>query len=239
MNNNITIAQEYVFSPQDYRGMKFNVMNPDRKTPLLEQFPELGRFRSFQDIARRYTNDHDKIVRYICLCYDRFSPAFSQIGDIFKRKSWCGMAAGFDYNDDTGVFSDKYYKVMNCQVEAVNMAVIDFSSLFNSPAYSMLITAYEAFYSKTRIMNKVVDLDGKDIIAGEKTRGELYNQLKGMASDISAHADKYLADNNVFLREDLYRVVQEEVRNRLNLTPEHRAQWRKEQATTNTKATKK
>lgn len=238
MNNHITIAQEYVFSPQDYRGMKFNVMGADRKTPLLQQFPDLARFRSFLDVQAEFPLICDHVVRYICLCYDRFSPAFSQIGDIFKRKSWCGMASGFTYNADTGVFDKEFYDIMNGQHECVNMAVIDFSSLFNSPAYSMLVTAYEAFYSKTRIMNKVVSLEGKDVISGEKTRGELYNQLKVMAADISAHADKYLADNNIFLREDLYRVVQEEVRNRLNLTPESRATWRKQQAT-NTATQKK
>jgi hypothetical protein len=71
MSSTLTIAQEYVFSPQDYKFMRFNVMNPDRKTPLLEQFHDLARFQSFLDLNKQFGEETNKIIRYICLCYDK------------------------------------------------------------------------------------------------------------------------------------------------------------------------
>lgn len=229
MITNITIAQEYVFGPSDYRGMRFNVMAVKDK-PLLDQFPELRRFNSFVTLEKDFKEDHDRIIRYICLCYDRFSPAYTQINDIFKRKAWCGMAAGFIYNADSSVFQHPYYNYMDCKVQDVNMAIIDFVSLFNSPEYMLITTAYESFYAKTRVLNQQVTMEGKDVLAGEKIRGELYNQLRSISNDIRALTESYLSDMNPYLRDDLYRVVQEDVRKRLMLTPELRAQWRSEQA---------
>ncbi len=226
MIKSITIAEEYVFGPADYKAMRFNPMH-NKAEPLLDQFPELRRFASFQDIEKEFEDDSDRIVRYICLCYDRRSPAYVQIPDIFKRKSWCAMASGFLYNQESTLFEQPYYNIMDCKVESVNLAVIDFSSLFNSPEYMLIVTAYESFYAKNRVLQSQVSMEGKDILAGEKIRGELYTQLRNINNDIRALTDIYLSDRNPYLREDLYRVVQEDVRKRLMLTPELRAQWRK------------
>jgi len=229
MITNTTIAQEYVFNPSDYRGMKFNVMAVKDK-PLLDQFPELKRFASFTTLKKDFADDHDRIIRYICLCYDRFSPAYTQIPDIFKRKAWCGMASGFLYNADSSVFENPYDSYSYCKIQEINMAIIDFVSLFNSPEYMLITTAYESFYAKTRVLNQQVTMEGKDVLAGEKIRGELYTQLRNINNDIRALTEAYLSDMNPYLRDDLYRVVQEDVRKRLMLTPELRAEWRTNKA---------
>ena len=137
------------------------------------------------------------------------------------------MESGFLYNQESTLFEQPYYNIMDCKVESVNLAVIDFSSLFNSPEYMLIVTAYESFYAKNRVLQSQVSMEGKDILAGEKIRGELYTQLRNINNDIRALTDIYLSDRNPYLREDLYRVVQEDVRKRLMLTPELRAQYRK------------
>ena len=224
----LTVIDQYPFGPQDYRHMKFNVMTADPKKSYIEQFPELGRFKSFLDVEKLYKTKTNSIIKYICLCYDRMSPAQTQIADIFKRKSWCGAVAGFTYNAETTIFDPDDYKILNGEINEVNYAIIDFASLFNSPEYLMLVTAWESFYSKQRKINQFVSMEGKDVLAGEKIRGDLYKQLKDMAADINSLSISYLKDNNLYLQQDLYRLVLEEVRKRLLLTPELRAKARKE-----------
>ena len=221
--SSLTIAQEYVFTAGDYKSMRFNPMAADKKKPLLEQFPQLERFGSFQKLRGIYGKEVDSIVKYLLLCYDPMSPAFTQINDIFKRKSWCGLAADFAYNKSTNVFSEKYYKIMNCQQEAVNFAIIDLCSVFNRPDYMLLIVSYESFYRKQRIMSEDVIDEKKDVLTLEKTRGELYKQLMVLNNDLANLEEKFLNDRSPYLREDLYRIVNEEVYKKLGLTPERRA----------------
>lgn len=228
MTTQLTIAQEYVFSPQDYKFMRFNVMNPDRKTPLLEQFPELARFKSFLDLASEFKEDTDRIIRYLCLCYDRQSPAMTQIADITKRKNWSGMAAGFTYDEDTGIFDRKYYDILNGKYYIVNTCIINLLSMENNPDWTLLVMTYESFYRKSIQMGATSD---EDPLKAEKTRGELYKQLLDQSKTMKELSASFLHDINPFLREDMYRVINEEVRSRLNLTPEHRAKWRKSQNT--------
>lgn len=231
MSSTLTIAQEYVFSPQDYKFMRFNVMNPDRKTPLLEQFHDLARFQSFLDLNKQFGEETNKIIRYICLCYDKQSPAMNQISDITKRKNWSGMAAGFSFDDDTGVFKKFYYNILNGGSEIVNTCIINLLSLENNPDWSLLQMTYESFYRKSIQMGLVSE---EDPLKAEKLRGDLYKQLLDQSKIMKELAASYLNDINPFLREDMYRVINEDVRNRLNLTPERRAKWLKNQSTPTT-----
>lgn len=235
MSTTLTIAQEYVFSSQDYKFMRFNVMGADRETSLLEQFPDMARFQSFLDLKKYYPSDYNKIIRYICLCYDKQSPAMAQISDITKRKSWSGMAAGFPFDEDTGVFEKMYYDILNGKVEIVNTCIINLLSLENNPDWSLLQMTYESFYRKAIQMGATSE---EDPLKAEKTRGELYKQLLDQSKTMKELASSFLNDINPFLREDMYRVINEEVRNRLHLTPERRDQWRKKQNTA-TPTTKK
>jgi hypothetical protein len=152
----------------------------------------------------------------------------TQIPDITKRKNWSGMAAGFTYNEDTGVFDELYYNILNGKSLIVNTCIINLLSLENNPDWSLLVMTYESFYRKSIQMGATSD---EDPLKAEKTRGELYKQLLDQSKTMKELAASYLNDINPFLREDMYRVINEEVRNRLNLTPEHRAKWRKSQNT--------
>ena len=219
----LTLAQEYVFVAGDYKAMRWNPMATDKNKGLLEQFGELSRFKSFQRIEQIYKEDTDKVVKYLLLCYDAMSPACTQIADIFKRKSWCGLIAGFPYDKSTNVFTEKFYKVMNGEVQEVNYAIIDFCSMFRSHDYMLYVTLSEAFYRKIRTMSEQVEDDKKDILTLEKTRGELYKQLRDMQKDLTSLSEQFLNDKSPYLKEDLYRISNEEVHKKLGLTPERRA----------------
>jgi hypothetical protein len=223
MSGGLTIAQEYVFNAGDYKFMRFNPMSAKKGESLLKQFIELGRFASFQGVEKEFGKEADNVIKYILLCYDRMSPAYTQIPDVFKRKSWCALACDFDYDKNTNVFKKKYYQIMNGENERVNYAIIDLCSLFNSTAYMLLVSGYEAFYRKQRTMFEVVNDDKKDPLSLEKIRGELYKQLQGMQKDLQNLEQQYLTERNTYLVEDLYKIANEEIRKRLHLTPERRA----------------
>jgi hypothetical protein len=76
-------------------------------------------------------------------------------------------------------------------------------------------------------MSEVVNDDKKDPLSLEKIRGELYKQLQGMQKDLMNLEEQYLTERNTFLVGDLYKIANEDIRKRLNLTPERRAASKK------------
>jgi hypothetical protein len=223
MSSNLSIHQEYQFNANDYKLMRFNPMGTDKTKTMLDNFPSLARFLSFGKLNGTYGKDADKVVKYILLCYDPNSPAVTQIPDIFRRKSWCGYAAGFDTDKETTVFTERYYKAINCEIQEVNLAILDFCSLFGSLTYTSLVAGSEAIFRKQRTMSEIVDDDKKTVLDLEKTRGELWKQIQAMQKDLQALELQYLTERNTYLVADLYRLVNEEVYKRLSLTPERRA----------------
>ena len=78
MSGGLTIAQEYVFNAGDYKFMRFNPMAVRKGEDLIDEFKELSRFQSFQNLQKKYNKDTNSIIKYILLCYDRMSPAYTQ-----------------------------------------------------------------------------------------------------------------------------------------------------------------
>jgi len=219
----LTVHQEYQFNASDYKFMRFNPMGMDKTKPIVDNFPDLKRFKSIMNINSVYGKESEKVIKYLLLCYDPNSPAVTQIPDIYKRKAWCGYAANFETDKETTVFTEKWYRIMNCQVESVNKAIIDFCSLFGSVTYMSLVTGYEALYRKQRTMSEEVSDDRKTVLESEKTRGELWKQIQALNKDLQALELQYLTERNTYLVADLYRLINEEVYKRLSLTPERRA----------------
>lgn len=218
----ITILQDYPFGVNDYKSMKYNPMEVKKGTPLLEAFPEIGRFKSFIKLTKNTKLDVNKIVKYITLTYDPKSPAVQNIKDQFKRKNWCALAAGFEYNKEFK-FSQEDVDILNCQNDSINDAILDFLTLFDNPDYMLLVLGYEGYYRKLRQYNNEVSDDKKNELELEKTRGELWKQLQIMAPQLKDLSNSILNDYNPFLREHLYRAVNKTVQEKLNLTPEDRA----------------
>lgn len=219
----LTVHQEYQFNASDYKFMRFNPMGMDKTKPIVDNFSDLKRFKSIMNINSVYGKESEKVIKYLLLCYDPNSPAVTQIPDIYKRKAWCGYAANFETDKETTVFTEKWYRIMNCQVESVNKAIIDFCSLFGSVTYMSLVTGYEALYRKQRTMSEEVSDDRKTVLESEKTRGELWKQIQALNKDLQALELQYLTERNTYLVADLYRLINEEVYKRLSLTPERRA----------------
>lgn len=218
------VDQEYQFNAGDYNLMRFNPTILAKGEKPLEKFPILARFVSFTRIQEEFPYDANKIIKYILYCYDPNSPAVIQIPDIFKRKSWCGHAAGFSIDPETTVFKVKYYDILNCEIETINYAIIDFCSLFGSVTYMSLVTGYESLYRKQRTMSQDIDDSVKKTVLDlEKVRGELWKQIQTLQKDIQELEYQYLNDRNTYLVKNLYRLVNEDVYKRLQLTPESRA----------------
>jgi hypothetical protein len=201
--------------------MKFNPMEIDKKSEVLTSIPELNRFTSFQKLTKS-SLDINRLIRYILLAYDPKSPAVQTIKDQFKRKTWCALAAGFEYGEDFN-FSLDYNAVLNCQNDEVNDAILDYLTLFDNPDYMLLVLGYEGYYRKLRQYNNTVYDDKKNDLEIEKTRGELWKQLQAMSPQLRDMANSILNDYNPYLRERLYRAVNKTVHEKLNLTPEARA----------------
>lgn len=219
-----SIAEEYQFEPDDFKAMKFNVMEVPKGESLILRFPSLLSFSSFSGIRKAGIQlDNDKIIRYIMLCYDEESPARKLIPDEFKRKSWCGVMADFPNDPITGAFDRVYYDAMNCRIQTVNKMILDFS-LLSGPGYALLVTGYEAYYNKLKLISdppvKGVD---EDPLKQEETRGKLYKQAADMEKDLRTRAIEMVGEKNVFLRDTLYRSVYAEVIERHNISPEERA----------------
>lgn len=227
----MNILEQYAFSASDYVGLKFNPFGVRKGESVLKAYPVLSRIKSLDAVSRSKDYDGNAVLRYIMLAYDPSSPAVTMIHDEFKRKSFCGATAGFEWNPDTGAFTDTYYKIMNCDVDDVNAAILDFLFLFNNPSYTLFMSVYESYYKKLKVMNEEVKDDTKNSLELEKIRGVVAKDASLMEKQLNELAEKILREKNIYLKNDLYRVSYDELVQRLNLTPESRAKMREEKTT--------
>jgi hypothetical protein len=54
----------------------------------------------------------------------------------------------------------------------------------------------------------------------EETKGKLFKQAQEMSAALEKALQKILGDVNPYLQRDLYCVIDQEIKNRLNITPE-------------------
>lgn len=218
-----SILDSYHFRDEDFATMKFNVKQVDQGTNLLMSFPVLSSFPSFNELPEQEPQlDRNLIIRYICLNYDERTP-LRRINSEFKRKSVAGILAGFPEGKQEGTFDSRYYRVMNCTCTAVNMMILDFLTLFDNPLFMVLESTYEQLYQKLRRLNTEVKDQKKNELELEKMRGDIQKSVESLQKSIHDMRIKYLNEENPYLAKDLYRTINEELVERLNLTPESRA----------------
>jgi len=219
----MSILNDYTFLPKDFENMKFNPFAYESGTNLLTEFGQLQRFNSFLALASEvpYLN-RNMVIRYICILYDPGSPIY-MIADEFKKKSIAAALAGIESDPDDGTFEESWHDMMNCEIEAVNFCILDFLTLFDSPAYMLLQNTYEQYYKKMRLLNENVKDEKKNVLDLEKTRGEIYKGAKLLFDDIEKLRLQYLREKNPYLGKALYRTISESVIQKLNISPEARA----------------
>lgn len=219
----MSILNDFTFMPRDFEGMKFNPKKLSNDANLLLEFSQLQRFRSFLSLDKEVPHlNRNKIIRYICFVYDPASPLYKEVPDEFKRKVLGAHHAGIDSDPDEGTFDTAWVMMMNGEIDIVNTCIVDFVMQFNSPDYALLVSMTDQLYKKLLLMGSIVRDDKKNDLEVEKTRGEVYKSTKILHEDINALRKKILNESNPALNRELYRVVSEEVIQRLNLSPEAR-----------------
>ena len=212
-------ASSNIFSDKDFENMLFNCRTIPSDQNLLNVFPSLGQIDSFRNIPKKL--DNQKVIRYIIYTYDRKSPVFLKfMNDESKRKTIAGTEAGWKAHTETGLFDKEIDEIMKCKNKHINNCIIDFIRLFNDPSFALLITGYESYFNKLRQINSAEESEKRDAYAIEESRGKIFIQAQKMSEDLERVAEKVLNDKNPYLKEDLFCVIDQESKNRLNLTPE-------------------
>jgi hypothetical protein len=210
-------AKMVLLNDKDFDTLTYNVMKYKNDVNLLAKFPTFNQIDSF----REYVGDLNTVIRYIVLCYDKGSPILNRYRqDDTKRKVLSAQYAGWDTNQD-GLFSDEVDMIMKCMNKEVNGMIIDFIRTFNDPYWALLMTGTESYYQKLRQIINADFVDGKrDVFQVEETKGKLFKQAQDMSKSLSETASKLLMEENPYLIRDLYSTIDQEAKNRLNITPE-------------------
>jgi hypothetical protein len=212
------VTQE-LFSDRDFKTLTYNVMAHAMDVNLINKFPSFATIKSWRNFEGPL--DANNVIRYIVLCYDKGSPILTKyMQDDVKRKTLSAQYAGFPTNDE-GLFDQDVDEMMKCINPAVNEMIIDFLRLFNDPNWALLMSGLESYYQKLQQIVSV-DLGGnkRDMFQIEETKGKLFKQAQEMSASLEKAAQKILGDVNPYLQRDLYCVIDQEIKNRLNITPE-------------------
>jgi hypothetical protein len=205
-----------LLNDKDFETLTYNVMKYKNDVNLLSRFPTLNGIKSF----REYGGDRNKVIKYIVLCYDKGSPIMQRyLQDSVQRKVLSAQYAGFLSNKE-GLFDDGVDAMMKCLDPTVNTMIIDFIRTFNDPTFSLLMTGLESYYQK---LEQIISADfgsKRDVFQIEETKGKLFKQAKEMSESLEEAARKILTDENPYLMRDLYCTIDNEMKNRLNITPE-------------------
>ena len=206
-----------LFTNKDFDSLTYNVMGLPKDANVLAAFPSLGDLPSFK---RFKSENKNKIVRYIVLCYDKGSPILKRyMQDDVKRKVLSAQYAGFE-GDDEGYLNEEINAVMRCFNTETNQMIIDFLRLFNDPAWALLLAGLESYYQKLAQLVANDPASKRDTFQVEETKGKLFKQAQDMMMSLDTAAKKILGDENIYLKRDLYMTIDSEARSRLNITPE-------------------
>jgi hypothetical protein len=211
------MTKQVLLNDKDFSTLTYNVMKHKTDVNLLSMFPTLNGIDSF----RQYSGDKNRVIRYIVLCYDKGSPILNRfMRDDVKRKTLSAQYAGWP-SDDEGLFDQEVDSIMKCMNQETNAMIIDFLKTFNDPSWALLMTGMESYYQKLKQIVTADFGEGKrDIFQVEETKGKLFKQAQEMSKALDEAATKLLSDENPFLKRDLYCTIDQEARNRLNITPE-------------------
>lgn len=211
-----------LFNDKDFVSLTFNVSKYKEDVNLLSKFPSLNSLESFRKFKHPEL-ELNNVIRYIVYCYDRESPILKKfMTEDEKRKQTSAIYAKFT-TDSEGLFGDVVDDMMKCRIPEVNTMIIDFIRLYNDPEWALLLTGMESYYQK---LNKLLTDDTsskRDAFQIEETKGKLWDQCDKMSKTLNASAVKILTDHNPYLRRDLYCIIDQDAKNRLNITPERLA----------------
>jgi len=119
----------------DFASMKYNVWKNKSKN-LIKSFPD---FKDHPDIFGLSVGDLDKekVIRYICLAYDKGSPLPDKIENILMMKMEAATLAGFRKSAG-GAFREDVDEMIVGGNKTINHMVIRFLSFFHDLDFATL-----------------------------------------------------------------------------------------------------
>lgn len=224
------MSKERIFADRDFDNMLYAVHKVPDGEAVYPKFPGMHALPSFTKY-RSNTLEKNKVIKYVVFCYDRQSPIFEKFKtDDVKRKTISASYAGFVHDPETGLFAPEVDNMLRCGNKDVNLMIIDYVRQYNDPEYSVLVAGYELLYQKLNSLSAAVikqvvtdDSDLSDQLKNEKLKGDLYNQAETLSQRLSELSNKITTDNNKLLNENLYSMIDQSIKNKLNISPESMA----------------
>lgn len=193
------------FTPDDYKRMMFNVSAIPDDSDILDAFPEM---KLYQEFSKRIPDgiSKNKIIRYICLVYDKNSPFKMKYKDLTQRKVRVIMDVGFEMVDKK--FPEEIEDVIKGKTPVVNDMAIAFIKMHNDISYSHLVMMETLYYQKM-----------KDVFYGSADKITEIQKIK--ESFEAAQKDVFMGDQDKSLLESLYKSINQD---KIRLAPEDIAQ---------------
>lgn len=217
MNRTQNILAEYPYLPEDFGMMNFPVNKiKNEEGKVFSIYPSLGALRSW----KKKMDDKHHVMVYILAFYDRLSPA-QKIREITKRKIWCACYAGWEVDDESGLFIDAVDDILKCRNRIVNDMIIDYLRIDGDADWMMLCVAWETYCNKMVNLTTQEDSTKKTNIELEKVRGDVFKHAITLKNDLKQIADEFLMEHNPLLRRDLFCAIDKsERRENLGLSAE-------------------
>lgn len=183
-----------MYSPEEYKPMKFRVDEVPLSIRVTDRIPEL------ENIFREYLNDMatdeitiDQLIRYIVYCYHKNSPLVKKISNPGQRKVEAWTQAGVDpkLTDARDISDHKNEKIAE--------AILQFLVFERDADYLTLTYRKEAYHR----------LNLENAKGGQKFSAAMYNSLRDLESDIERLSNKMTSGDTLLMNHfDAFQVKQ-------------------------------
>jgi len=187
---------------EDFKKVKYNCYDLPPEKDLLDEFPELKRYPEFT--SQGHALNHDKVIRYIIYCYDKYTPLMSE-KNLIKRKVLACKLAGFDVKE--GKFSAPVEDMIVGKNEIVNRMSCCYVRNQKDAHYALLAAGMMNFYDLITKLNAPTDKNAEIEDLNRKTK--LYTHTTEMIATLEQSADE-IFNGDVQLIYTVDEVAQEE-----------------------------
>jgi hypothetical protein len=193
---------EEIFADAEFGQMMFNVNKVAHNRSIFKAFPALNKVPELRrPVGKGF--EKNRVMRYICLMYDKNSPFRRRFPDISKRKIEAAKHAGYKL-EEGGIFAEKVEDMLTGKIPHINRMLVAYLRLHRNIKFSYLVSMEESFY---HLMEQVTGGDMKNL-----------NQLKEIQAEIEETMADILSDDNTHLIQDsVLKYIEDK---RINLRPE-------------------
>ncbi len=211
------------YKSEDFEGLLFNVHKVPTNRSIFTAFPEMKGYPEFKEDLDSLQNHKNKVLRYVVYNYDGNSPIVKDIDDVIKRKIASIKMAGFKTKED-GRFDETVDQMLRGYNQVVNRMIIRYCRLQYPMEYSLIVTGHESFYNILfELTNRSEDQRTSSINEADK-KSQLFGKAEAMMTKLDDTKSRlFNKDINNGLDRDLFRVIEKDALNDLNLSPEKMA----------------